>query len=95
MASTIQNLADHGHPGAADGRAAQGASALGGRWQHRVEAGERLRLATLLASLYWLTQAGAALFPGTTLVDPPFAHPGQLPAQFLVDVVMLALALVG
>jgi hypothetical protein len=72
-----------------------GLLALAVLWQHRVEAGERLRLATLLASFYWLTQAGAALFPGTALVDPQFAHPGQLPAQLLVDVVMVLLALLG
>ena len=51
----------------------------------------RLRLAVILASLYWMTQAGAIMFPGTALVDPEFVHPGQLPAQLIVDVVMLAM----
>ncbi|HEX4354300.1 MAG TPA: DUF6640 family protein, partial [Polyangiales bacterium] len=27
-------------------------------------------LAVVLASLYWLTQMGALLFPGTALIDP-------------------------
>ena len=34
----------------------------------------------------------AILFPGTALVDREFAHPGRLPAQLIVDVVMPGLA---
>lgn len=45
----------------------------------------------MLASLYWLTQMGALLFPGTALIDPEFAHPGQPPAQLIVDGVMLGM----
>ena len=60
-------------------------------WAQPAAALQKLRLATILASFYWLTQAGAILFPGTALVDPEFAHPGQLPAQLIVDVVMLGL----
>lgn len=49
------------------------------------------RLALIAASFYWITQAGSVLFPGTALVDPEFARPGQLPAQLIVDVVMLGM----
>ena len=54
-----------------------------------------LKLSVTLASFYWVTQAGAILFPGTALVDPEFAYPGQAPAQLIVDVVMLAMLAVG
>ena len=64
-------------------------------WGANFGALARLRLSAILASLYWLTQAGAATFPGTALVDPQFAHPGQLPAQLIVDVVMLGLLVVA
>ena len=50
-----------------------------------------LRLSVIVAGFYWVTQAGAMLFPGTALVDPEFAHTGQAPAQLIVDVVMLAM----
>ena len=72
-----------------------GLLALGVLWRAQFEAVARLQLASTLASLYWLTQAGSILFPGTALVDPQFAHPGQLPVQLLVDVGMLTLLLVG
>ena len=55
----------------------------------------KLRIGAILASLYWLTQAGSLLFPGTTLVDPQFAHTGQAPAQLIVDVVMLTFLAIG
>jgi len=58
--------------------------ALGGLWAQITAGLNQLRLAVVLASLYWLTQAGANLFPSTALVDPEFAKPGQLPAQLLV-----------
>ncbi len=60
-------------------------------WAQAAAGLNRLRLAVVLASFYWLTQAGAILFPGTALVDPEFAQPGQLPAQLIVDLVMLTL----
>lgn len=50
-----------------------------------------LQLSVIVAGFYWVTQAGAMLFPGTALVDPEFAHTGQAPAQLIVDVVMLAM----
>ena len=64
-------------------------------WSQKNDKIKPLRLATVLASLYWLTQAGSILFPGTALADPEFAHPGQLPAQLIVDVVMLAMLVAG
>jgi hypothetical protein len=33
----------------------------------------RLKLGVLLASLYWVSQGGAILFPGTAFFDPEFA----------------------
>jgi hypothetical protein len=64
-------------------------------WISDVESLKRLRFAAVLASFYWLTQMGALLFPGTALVDPNFAHPGQAPAQLIVDAVMLTLLSAG
>lgn len=60
-------------------------------WVFKGDKFTQLRFSTILASLYWLTQAGSVLFPGTALVDPEFAHQGQLPAQLIVDVVMILL----
>lgn len=54
-----------------------------------------LRIAVALASFYWITQAGALLFPGTALADPEFTTPGQPPFQLIVDVVMLIILGVG
>jgi hypothetical protein len=67
-------------------------------WLLWIQKGDKiafLRLAALVASFYWITQAGAILFPGTALVDPEFSHPGQLPAQLIVDVAMLVLLSLG
>ena len=60
-------------------------------WFQNGEQTMMLRLSMVLASFYWITQAGSISFPGTALVDPEFARPGQLPAQLIVDVVMLAM----
>ena len=60
-------------------------------WFQQTEKINKLRLSTILASLYWLTQAGALLFPGTALTDPEFTHPGQPPAQLIVDIVMIVI----
>ena len=68
-----------------------GVLALGVLWAQTAAGLDRLRLAVVLASFYWLTQAGASFFPGTALVDPEFAQAGQLPAQLIVDLVMLIL----
>jgi hypothetical protein len=67
-------------------------------WLLWIAKGERMRnikLSAILASFYWLTQAGAIFFPGTALIDPEFKHPGQLPAQLIVDVVMLVMLVTG
>jgi hypothetical protein len=72
-----------------------GLSSVWTLWAGRTDALTRLRYAILLASLYWLTQMGAILFPGTALADPEFARLQQLPAQLIVDVVMLILLAVA
>jgi len=64
-------------------------------WFSKADKIGKLRLSAILASLYWLTQAGSILFPGTALVDPEFSHAGQLPAQLIVDVVMLSMLTLG
>ena len=60
-------------------------------WFQKSGALEKLRLSTILASLYWLTQMGSLLFPGTALSDPEFSYPGQLPIQAIMDVVLLGI----
>lgn len=72
-----------------------GLLALAVLWLNKGDDKRRVMLALILSSFYWITQAGAALFPGTALVDPEFAHPGQLPAQLIVDVVMLGMLAVA
>lgn len=64
-------------------------------WFQQSEKINTMRLSTILASLYWLTQAGALLFPGTALTDPEFTHPGQPPAQLIVDIVMIAILIIA
>ena len=53
-------------------------------------------LAVITASLYWLTQIGSLLFPGTALVDPEFAASvphvaGVAVNQLVIDTVLLTL----
>jgi hypothetical protein len=74
---------------------ALGLCALGLLWLVRDTDRRAVHLAGLLASLYWLTQAAALLFPGTALVDPEFSHLREMPAQLIVDGVMLALLAAG
>jgi len=50
-----------------------------------------LQLAVILASVYWLTQLGSFIFPGTALFDPEFAPPGNLPVQLIMDGALLVL----
>lgn len=64
-------------------------------WLKSLTDESKLKIASVLASLYWITQAGAILFPGTALHDPEFSHPGQAPAQLIVDVVMLVMLGIG
>jgi hypothetical protein len=64
-------------------------------WLVRGDDRRRIYSAGVLASLYWITQSAALLFPGTALADPQFAHPGDLPVQLIVDAVMLGLLAIG
>lgn len=72
-----------------------GSSSLWILWFYKGDKRAGLSFATFLASAYWITQAGAILFPGTALVDPEFSHPGQLPAQLILDAVTLVILTVG
>ncbi|WP_434384651.1 DUF6640 family protein [Melittangium boletus] len=70
-------------------------------WSRRWRGPRGLEVGTLLASIYWLTQAGALLFPGTALTDPEFADRvprigGVLPFnQLAIELVFLTLVAVG
>ncbi len=64
-------------------------------WVQKIDTLYKLRMASILAGLYWISQSGSILFPGTALVDPEFSYPGQPPAQLIVDVVMLVMLLTG
>ena len=64
-------------------------------WMQQTDERNKLKLSIILASLYWLTQFGAIFFPGTALVDPEFSHPDQLPAQLIVDIIMVAMLTVA
>lgn len=68
---------------------ATGLLALWVLWIQKTDKRNKFVLSIILASLYWITQFGAILFPGTALTDPEFSHPGQAPAQLIVDIVML------
>lgn len=74
---------------------ATGMLALWVLWLQKADDRNKLWLSTALASLYWLTQFGAIFFPGTALTDPEFSYPGQLPAQLIVDIVMVTLLTIG
>jgi hypothetical protein len=68
------------------------------RWRSRPEG---LGIGTALAAVYWLTQAGSLLFPGTALTDPEFAGrtahiAGVVPMnQLTIEMVFLTLVAVG
>lgn len=68
------------------------------RWRSRPEG---LGIGTALAAVYWLTQAGSLLFPGTALTDPEFADrtahiAGVVPMnQLTIEIVFLLLVAVG
>jgi hypothetical protein len=66
------------------------------RWRER----GGLAIGTLLAALYWVTQSGSILFPGTALVDPELV--GRIPLvgglrfnQLAMDAILLVLLGVG
>lgn len=50
---------------------ALGALGLYFTWGHPAYGKSQARLAATFASLYWITQAAATLYPETALVDPP------------------------
>ena len=70
-------------------------------WSKRWRGARGLEVGTILAALYWLTQAGSLLFPGTALTDPEFADRvprigGVFPLnQLVIEVVFLGLVAVG
>ncbi len=63
-------------------------------WRRRGLAIDNLKAASLLASMYWITQAGSGLLPNTALSDPEFLGTARLPfgltgPQPFLDVVVL------
>jgi hypothetical protein len=50
--------------------------------------------ATLLCSMYWITQASAILYPGTAWVDPEFGTDSDAP-QLKVSTVFLGITWLG
>ncbi|WP_437796740.1 DUF6640 family protein [Sorangium sp. So ce693] len=73
---------------------ALGACAIAFTWRRAADARASLRVAVVFGALYWLTQMGSILFPGTAFVDPERAGQGTiagLPAQILISVVLLGL----
>ena len=70
-------------------------------WSKRWRGPRGLEMGAILAGIYWLTQVGSLLFPGTALTDPEFADRikvigGILPLnQLTLDTVFLTLVLVG
>ncbi len=70
---------------------ALGASALWFVWRSKGDTKTNLLAAAVFAALYWITQAGSIAFPGTALFDPEFAPNSALPAQIIMDVIILSL----
>ena len=69
-------------------------------WRAPFEQGTRLRVATVLAGLYYVSQATSLLFPNVALVDPEFEAKvpklfGRPSAQPVLDVTMLSLLAVA
>jgi len=64
-------------------------------WFQKGDKWSTFKLAVVFASLYWITQAAAILFPGTALFDPEFSYPGQLPVQFILDGVLYLMLIVA
>lgn len=67
-----------------------GASALWFVWRRRGD-GKTNLLAAVFAALYWITQAGSITFPGMALLDPEFDTGSKIPAQVIMDIVILGL----
>ncbi len=70
-------------------------------WSKRWRGARGLEVGTILSAIYWVTQAGSLLFPGTALTDPEFAHRtqyigGVMPInQLTIITVFLVLVTVG
>lgn len=64
-------------------------------WLRNSERRVNLQLVVMVASFYWIGQVVASMFPGTALVDPEFAYPGQLPAQLIVCIVLFIFLGIG
>ncbi len=69
-------------------------------WRKRGLGPDNLMAATLIASLYWITQATAGLLPNTGLMDPEFIGTTRLPfgltgPQPFLDAAMLAVIAVA
>jgi hypothetical protein len=71
-----------------------GISSLYFLWRKRGNQQLQLQVATLLASLFWLSQAGSIFFPGAEFFDPAYAHlvpkvSGIRFNQAMIDIVVL------
>ena len=69
-------------------------------WGRRGLAIDSLKVASLLGSLYWVTQAGSGLLPNTALTAPEFVGSTRLPLgltgpQPFLDVVVLGMIGIG
>lgn len=69
-------------------------------WRRTGDQLDNLRAGALVAAVYWIAQAGAALVPGTAVVDDEFAD--RIPTvagiqvnQVILDAILLAIVLVG
>jgi hypothetical protein len=97
----IYNAAWSGHAKFHNAQTMLLATALGliGLWFLWRKARDRrlmLQVATIFISLYWVTQLGSILFPGTAFVDPEFLHKiptinGFRPNQVILSSVLLGI----
>lgn len=65
-------------------------------WRKVIVSKFEFNLAVLIASLYWITQATARLYPGTAFFDPdtvnlPRSHVLGLPVQVALQIVLYSL----
>lgn len=76
-----------------------GIAALAYLWGPARRSPPALRFAAVLASLYWLSQAGAILFPGTAFADPGADPLPQIAGvrlnQVMLSAVFLGIVLIG
>ena len=76
-----------------------GACALYFLWRRKGAQSFQFRVALVFASLYWITQVTAGVFPGVAFFDPEFAASipslGGIPLQIGMDAVLLGLLAVA